>query len=390
MLRWVLAACCLLLPQESLRDLDSPDPAVARRAFEAAIRAGDEKALEAAAKTSERARLALAEVRAHRRFGDAYPQVRTFTFSIKDLPFDQALVEFGKSLGVRVEEPHKLPPGVMKDLPERVTLDLTDAYFLEALELFAAASKSHLWLDGKGIRCSRFTAPASPKQFGRTFALSAESLNEQRTITPFGVTNSTTLEIRCSFDGTARLSGVRKIRVVEARDDANRDVATEAQESPWRTQDFLPGVSYPFAFPLKGLSPEAKHLSVFKGVIEFLVPDERQFAELKLEAAAKEMTIEGVQVTAELTAAGHVQVTCAVLQPDKPHIRPRPCDLRLESAAGALAEPEIVSTGPPNAPVQSWKLIPPAGFKAAVLRFQNFKSVGEYSVPFEFKNLKIR
>lgn len=390
MARWGLAACCILLVQDPLPDLDSPDPVIARRAFEAAIRKGDVKALEAAAKTSERAELALGEVRAHKRFGDAYPQVRTFTFSIKDLPFDQALIELGKALGVRAEEPHKLPPGVMKDLPERVTLDLANAYFLEAMERFAAASKSYLWLDGSGIRCSRFTAPASPKQFWRTFALSAESLNEQRTVTPFGVTNTTTLEIRCIVDGTPRLSGVRRIRVVKARDDADRDVSMDAPEPPWRTQEFLPGVNYPFTFPLKGMSPEAKHLSVFKGVIEFLMPDDRRFAELTLVGAAREMTVEGIKVTAELTAAGHVQVTCAVLHPDKPHVRPRPGDLRLKSAAGALAEPEILSTGPPNAPVQNWKLVPPAGFKAAVLRIQYFKSVGELSVPFEFKNLKIR
>ncbi|HZN63059.1 MAG TPA: hypothetical protein VFC90_11700, partial [Planctomycetota bacterium] len=74
----MLILALALLLQDPLVDLDSKDPLVARRAFEAAIRTGDEKALEGAAKTSERAKEALAEVRAHLKFGDAYPPVRTF------------------------------------------------------------------------------------------------------------------------------------------------------------------------------------------------------------------------------------------------------------------------------------------------------------------------
>src|SRR5690349_23809279 len=87
-------AILILLPQESLRDLDSPDPAVARRAIETAIKTASERALEATAKTSRGARFALAEVRAHNRFGDAYPQPHLFTISAKAQPAIEVIDQF--------------------------------------------------------------------------------------------------------------------------------------------------------------------------------------------------------------------------------------------------------------------------------------------------------
>src|SRR6266850_4231486 len=132
-----LSAFLILLPQESLKELDSPDPAVARRALEAAIRAGDEKPLEAAAKTSRGARLALAEVRAHKRFGEAYPPELCITYEAKDRPTEEVLGKLSKFIGLRIEPDGSLPrPAWLK---ETLSISLRDATFLEAVDAIARA-----------------------------------------------------------------------------------------------------------------------------------------------------------------------------------------------------------------------------------------------------------
>src|SRR6516162_3006979 len=99
-----VAACGVLLflrSQEGLSDLDSTDPKVARHAFEAAVRRGEEPALVDAAARSERARAALAEIRAHRRFGATYPPIDPVTFDAADRPTSEVLADLGKRLGLR-------------------------------------------------------------------------------------------------------------------------------------------------------------------------------------------------------------------------------------------------------------------------------------------------
>src|SRR5262245_13060400 len=119
----------LLLSILSFQDLDSPDPAEARRAIERAIRKGDEGALDAASKTSRGARLALAEVRAHKRFGDAYPMPRLVTLKAKDRPVAEVVDHISKAIGMKVEV-----KGLDALEEMKLTIDLQDAPLLEAID----------------------------------------------------------------------------------------------------------------------------------------------------------------------------------------------------------------------------------------------------------------
>src|SRR5262245_1958527 len=195
MIRWA-ALALMLLPQETLRDLDSRDPATARRAFEAAIKAGDEKALEEAAKTSERAKEALAEVRAHLKFGDAYPPVRTVSLSLKDRPFEEALKDLGAALAVPIELLPKPSPGMPDTRPERISLELRDAYFLEAMDRFSVASGCSLWLDAGVIKCSPMSLGPALRHYWRGCVLWPDSFNEERVVTAQGSKKTTHLEIQ--------------------------------------------------------------------------------------------------------------------------------------------------------------------------------------------------
>lgn len=388
MIRWA-ALALVLLPQESLRDLESRDPATARRAFEAAIKAGDVEALEEASKSSERAKAALAEVRAHAMFGDAYPPVRMITLSLKDRPLEEALKEFGAALGVPIEPPQKLPSGMADTRPEKITLELRDAYFLEALDQFSVASGCSLWIQEGVIKSSPFSMGPGLRHYGRGSVLWPDSFNQERVVTARETKKTTALEIRLAVDGAARWAGVKSVRVFEARDDTGRDLALEKQENWWGYRDFMPGSAYPFPVSLKEPTAEAKTLVRVRGAIDFLLPQEPYFAELDLSPESREVKAEGVAVKAQLKD-GDVHVTCTIVELDKPHLRPRPSDLHLKSADGKLEEGTKTPTGPPNAPVIQWKIAGPAGFKAAKVRIRFFKSFGEHSIPFDLERVPIR
>ena len=385
MLRFCLAAALCFHPQDSLQDLDSPDPAVARRAFEAAIKAGDESSLEAAAKTSERAKRALVEVRAHKRFGDAYPPVRTYTFTIKDKPFEQALTELGAALGMKASDRNKFPAPA--GAPETVSVDIQDAYLFEAMERFAAASKAYLWLGVDGIECSRFSPPSGPRWYWRNFLFVADSFQEQRTVNSFGSTRSSRLELRMMCGGDMRLTGIRRLVIHEALDERGESLAADEQPSSWPVQNFLAGSQYPVHIGLKGLPREWKTLTV-RGEIEFLLPQDPHFVEMELGSTAAEVTASGIKVSALLDAAGDAQVTSTIVEPEQPHVRPQAADFQMVDPDGAVMRGAAIPTGPPNAPVQNWKI---AGApKRSRLRIRCFKSVGELAVPFEYKDLPLK
>ena len=386
----VLILALALLLQDPLVDLDSKDPLVARRAFEAAIRTGDEKALEGAAKTSERAKEALAEVRAHLKFGDAYPPVRTFTISLKDRPFEEALKDLGAALGVPIEPPPKPAPGMPDTRPERISLELRDAYFLEAMDRFSLASGCSLWLQEGVIKCSPYSMGPGLRYYWRGCVLWPDSLNEERVVTAQGSKKTTHLEIRLAVDGAARWAGIKGVRVFEARDDTGRDLALEKQDNWWGFRDFMPGTTYPFPVALKEPASGATSLVRVRGAIDFQLPQEPYFVELDLAPGVGELKAEGISVRAEVKPAGDVHVTCTILQLDKPHLRPRPSDFHLKSADGKMEEGIKTPTGPPNAPVIQWKIAGPAGFKAVKLRIRFFKSFGEISVPFDLERVPIR
>ncbi|HZL72927.1 MAG TPA: hypothetical protein VFC86_10730, partial [Planctomycetota bacterium] len=343
-----------------------------------------------AAKTSERAKEALAEVRAHLKFGDAYPPVRTFSISLKDRPFEEALKGLGAALGVPIEPPPKPAPGMPDTRPERISLELRDAYFLEAMDRFSVASGCSLWLQEGVIKCSPYSMGPGLRYYWRGCVLWPDSLNEERVVTAQGSKKTTHLEIRLAVDGAARWAGIKGVRVFEARDDTGRDLALEKQDNWWGFRDFMPGTTYPFPVALKEPASGATSLVRVRGAIDFQLPQEPYFVELDLAPGVGELKAEGISVRAEVKPAGDVHVTCTILQLDKPHLRPRPSDFHLKSADGKMEEGIKTPAGPPNAPVLQWKIAGPAGFKAAKLRIRFFKSFGEISVPFDIERVPIR
>src|SRR5688572_4695444 len=170
-------------------DLDSKDPAVARRAFESVIYDRDEKALEEAAKTSARARLALAEIRAHNRFGECYPPVALITFSAKSQPVRECIEAFEKILAMPVEDYARHAGLKPTDV---VNLDLKDAYPLEAVDRVMNEVNGQWFYRGNLIHYSRGWTRRSPHLVHWRHALFFPwMLENERWVDAVGSTGST-------------------------------------------------------------------------------------------------------------------------------------------------------------------------------------------------------
>jgi len=381
----------LILPQEGLGDLDSPDPAAARKAFEAAIRGGDEKALEEGGKTSERARLALAEVRAHKKFADAYPEARICSLDFRDKPFGEALSELSRILGVRIEKAHD-PHNPFK-IAERVTCSFRDCYLLEALHRFSEASKMKFRYDGGVFRYYAGPDYAIKRSYWRHFALSVNNLSEVEMVASTGErTRTVNLSISILTDGATRIAGSKGTRFTQILEKPDRSLLPKTVD---RTAYFGFWYSQGHIFTggeIGAPSTTAEELSIVSGTVDLLLPEGPRFQDLPLVGDIREVKLENLVLRAERSApdGSEIKVTGRVADLKKPHLWPIPADFQLREKDGRLLEASGTVSGAPDAPSLILRFNIPAGFKPSVLRVRGYESFGALEVPFEFREVRIR
>lgn len=391
MARLGMLGLILLLPQDGLRDLDSSDPATARKALEAAIRAGDEKALEEAGKTSERARLALAEVRAHKKFADAYPQARTCSLDLKDKPFAEALNELSGPFGIRIEKAHD-PHNPFK-FPERVTCSFRDCYLLEALDRFGQDSKIKFRNEGGVFRYYAGPDYANKRSYWRHFALSVHSLSEVESLASTGVKTSTVnLTLSIVTDGAARIAGSKGTRFTQILERPDRSLLPKTVD---RTAYFGFWYSQGHIFTggeIAAPSAAAEELSIVSGTVELLLPEKPRFQDMPLAGENRELKLDNLALRVEKSAAdgSEIKVTGRIGDMKKPHLWPVPADFQLKEKDGRLLEGSGTVSGAPDAPLIDLVFKVPAGFEASALRVRCYESFGSLEVPFEFREVRIR
>lgn len=389
---FLIATWCLLLPQDSLRDLDSPDPVLARLSLERAIRGGDETALEAAAKTSVRARLALAEVRAHKRFGDAYPMPRTVTIELKGEPFPEALAKFSKAAGLRIEPQAQFGPGP-KPSPEGVTLSLTEAYVLEAIDGFSRAANVSLWHDGEMYRY--YHGGTAPKRVGysRHVALSLRSILEKQTGNALGEsTVSARLDFAGKSDGDIRIAAHGPFVPVEVHEKSGVSLITDGGPKYPPTGAWTGQTGFATGAEIKTPSGDCEELRIVRGAMVVLLPQDTRFGELALNREGAEISGENIVFHLEKVQRGGalIKVICRIPDSQKPNVRPVAADFALTSEDGRLLKAKAKVSGPQNAPEADLQFDIPVGFKAARLRLRHFASFGTLEIPFEFHDVRIR
>jgi len=387
---FLIAAWCLLVPQDPLADLDSADPAVARRAFEAAILAGDEKALEAAAAKSVRAKLALAEVRAHKRFGDAYPPVRTVTVEFKEELFAEALDKFSKAAGV-VIQPYSPSHGAKP--AERITLRLNDSYVLEALDSFAQAAGITIYSLPEGYRYSGGSWNPKKSSYSRHMHLALRSVQEERSANAVGDSKvSAYLDFAGRSDGEIRIAGHGEYRFLEIWEKPGVSLMLESSPKRAMTGAWSASSSFATGSYIKTPSADCEVIPLIRGVLEILVPEKPVYGDVPLEGEAKELSGDNISFRLnEVNGGGlSVKVSCPIGNSQKPHVRPILADFQLKGADGALLDAKGAVTGAQNAPEASLSFAIPPGFKAAALRIRHFGAYGSLEIPFEYRDVKIR
>lgn len=376
----MLALTLLALIQAG--DLDSKDPAVARRAFEEAIRAADENALEAAAKNSERARLAIAEIRAHKRFGQNYPPVKLISFNATDQRLLEFVQDFSKAIDMTVEDYHR-NRGLKGD--EVATLELVDAYPLEAIDRMLNAIHAQGWVTGNKVQFTRGWTRKNPHSFyWRHVALFPYQLIEEKTLDPLGNTvDSCTLMVSLRHDGSSRMLSTRPVRSVEAID--NRGVAVKAGAD--RAEHYHQFAS--FRIRLESVPAESTSFQRIRGVLPIVIPENRIWKTVPLGSRGATVDFPDVKLTVEEFAlpATQVRVLVRFTESRKPSLGVEVQDFLLVGKDGA----EIRAAGTwTQQGILDLAFNPPAGFTPARLKVGSFESLGELEVPFEFREVKIR
>ena len=388
-------ACLLVvlaLGQEGPGDLDSPDAAVARPAIESAIRAGDEKALEVAAKSSRGARLALAEVRAHKRFGEAYPLPLSITYEAKDQPTGEVLSAISKLLGTRIEEQKQ--EGMPGRRKETLSIALKEATYLETVDALAASLGASISVEEDALRYSNWPSfPPEPQFYWRHFKISVGSFSESREVFPQGDSKGrASLYFTVWTDGRCRVVGSRGIRLVEVvENDGGREGIAVGPAwnmfGPWhRYQQFGMHVA------LNPPGPKAAKLGTVRGVQRFLFPEDPKFSELPL--ADRTRAIEGENYSLRIEEASPdgstVKIVATFNDWKKAHVLPLPADFQLAGKDGRLVAAQGSVSGPAESATLQLKFTLPKKFEAAALKVRVFGSIGEQEFPFEFKDLPLR
>ncbi|HZN61480.1 MAG TPA: hypothetical protein VFC90_03655 [Planctomycetota bacterium] len=370
-------------------DIDSKDPAVARKAFEAAIAAGDEKALEAAAKSSAPARLALAEIRAHKRFGENYPPVRLVTFKAADQPIPAFVEDLSNALAIPIEDYHK-NKGTKAD--QTVSLDLVDAYPMEALDGLLRELNAQGWYTGKGFQFTRGWTRRNPHMLHwRHGAFFPHTVEDERTLNPLGAASvACTLTVIFRHDGASRIVALRQPRSVEGVDDRGATVKGGASDSD--PSYYFLGAQGSFKVRLEGLTPGCQKMDRIRGVLPVVIPEKRTWKEVLVGAGKVVLEQANIKLTVENfeSSASTVKVHLQIPDPKKTYVIPDARDFELVGRDGARL---------PASATTEWKIMNavmeltfklPDGFAAAALRVGSFEALGEHEIPFEFREVKVR
>ena len=378
----------LVLFALTFQEFDSPNPSVARSAVEAAIRKGDEAALEAAARTSRGARYALAELRAHKRFGDAYPMPRKVTLKATGRPAAEVVERLSQAIGMKVE---------VKDLnlleEKKVSVDLVDAPLLEAVDVLGREidREPEVLKDQILFSDSPFK-PLGPVFYARNARFTISGYSEFRDLLASegrGVTS--TLWGGGETQGLIRLAGDRGERLDEVVDDAGRLVIPEPADDK-RCYWADGGGGFQFGMALK-VPPEAsaRRISI-RGAWRVLLPEGPRFDELPLDDPSRTLSTENMsfQIAAVSDNRASVSVTVRVMDRKKEHVRPTPADFRLVAGNGKAVPAEGGIQGPEDRLVLELSFKVPEDFEPVTLRVRHFKSLGDHEIPFEFKDLPIR
>lgn len=384
------AALLLLISQEKLGELDSPDPYVARRAIEAAIRAADEKALESAAKTSKGARFALAEVRAHKRFGDAYPQPLSFTVSAKDQPAADVIGRFEAVLKRKMD----IEGGLQSLDGVNVTLELREATLLEAADGLGKALNRSCYprMGSLYLSTSAFTLGV-PITYGRHIRIDIGSLGEYRDVLAGPEAGAT-----ASFwggatpDGQCRLVGIRGMRLDEVVDDTGRAIPPDNSSLDARFGDNALYSGHQAIGKLKSAPDAAAKLLTVRGAWVYLLPEGPRIEELPLGDKSKSVEGDNISVRIEeVTDDGaRAKVTARIADRHKAHVWPILEDFKLVGKDGTLIPAKGQVSGPAECAVLDLTFERPERFEAVALNVRVFRTVGEHETPFEFKDLPIR
>ena len=384
-----LALLTLLFSQ--VEDLDSKDPAVARRAFERVIQKGDEASLEKAAATSVQAKRALAEIRAHKRFGEYYPPLPLTTMDVKDKPTAEVIKALSKSMGIAIADYDRFGP---TELPETVTLQVADAGPLEAYDAFCAAANVEGRIDGR--RFLYWTAHGGRRQrqwYWRHFAFDLRQYREVRKIDPLApVSESASLEVFVFHGSLGRLDvhlGPVSVEVVDEKGDELAG-GFDQRMRPGLFSDWASHSTFQVNFkkPAEGRSTIAK----VRGSLPVVIPEKRGWKEIPLDSIGKNVEWERLAVRLDQFEPARPFVRLLTWIPDygKPYVLPQLEDVEIVGKDGT----RIVGKGTRGwfGPYLSLDLefAVPAGFSPSSLRIAYFESIGEHPIPFEFNDVKIR
>jgi hypothetical protein len=287
----LLASLACLAPQDELKDLESPDPAVWRRASEALIRRGDEAALAESAKRSDRAREALAEVRAHRRFGDAYPALQLLTYAAKDRPTPEVLADLSKALGLRFEdEKTDFPGALLRPLKDNTSLDVTLAYPLQALDALGIALGVSAHIEGTRATLYRGVLHNSSfTEYARHFVVAIESYEERRSIEASDAAAvESSLRFRVRYDWLCRPVGSAGFQFLAIEDDLGNSLVPErgGREASYDKFQMLSA-----QVGIRAPRREAAKLVRVRGTFTALFPERPAVAEIPLADPGKDIAL---------------------------------------------------------------------------------------------------
>jgi len=385
----MLALVLFTLLQDPVGDLDAKDPAVARRAFEAAVKAGDEKALEVVAKTSSNAQLALGEIRAHKRFGENYPPVSLVTFKATEQRLPEFVADLSKAVNIPIDDYHK-NRGLKGD--EVITLDLVDAYPMEAVDRMLGALNAQGWYTGKGFEYTRGWTRKNPHMFHwRHVAFFPSTLTEERALDPLGKPGRTcALAVVFRHDGLSRIVGIRPPRSVEGLDDrgALLKPATDGPEPSFH----VTSAQGSFQVHLGAIPAGCEKLDVVLGVLPVVMPEKRVWKDVALGAGKVELEFINLKLTVEnLKAPGSTaRVSFQIPDNKKPHVFPEARDFQLQGKDGTRIPATSTITWKDKQAFLDLSFNVPEGFSPTGLRVGTYEAFGEHEIPFEFSDVRVR
>ena len=378
--------------QEEIAGLESSDPVIARRAFEALVRRGEDKPLSDLPRKSDRVAHVLAEIRAHRRFGDAYPPLEPIRYEAEDRPTRELLEDFRKILKLPIDRarPESVDV-VLPPLREKTTIRLKAAYPLEALDELGRALDETMWVtDGTLKHVPGARRPPVFRTYARHFLIDVERFVEERHRESTGETKETTyLWMRLQHDWLVRIVGMRPVRFLHISDDLGHSLLPDSPPDQASWGDFQNLSSQLF---IKTPDPRARKLARLKGVVPYFFPERPATAELSLSADKKELSLKNLVLNIEKASptCSEVRVTGRVGDLNAAHVWPEVNEFQLKGKDGRLLTARGARAGQRESAVWDLSFAVPEAFEPSALRIRHFEGVGEHEIAFEFTDVPIR